>query len=43
MHMDMATGVSARAADKTNAAAFIRFAISPEMRGVWKTKGIARY
>jgi hypothetical protein len=43
MHMDMATGISARTTDKTNAAAFIRFAISPEMRGVWKTKGIARY
>jgi hypothetical protein len=41
--MDMATGISVRATDKTNAAAFIRFAISPEMRGVWKTKGIARY
>jgi len=43
MHMDMATGINTRAADKTNAAAFIKFAISPEMRGVWKTKGIARY
>jgi len=43
MHMDMATGVSARAMDKKNAAAFIQFAISPEMRTVWKTKGIARY
>jgi ABC-type molybdate transport system substrate-binding protein len=43
MHMDMATGISARTTDKKNAAAFIRFALSPEMRGVWKTKGIARY
>lgn len=43
MHMDMATGISARATDKKNAAAFIAFALSPEMRGVWKTKGIARY
>ena len=43
MHMDMATGINARSADKTNAAAFIRFAISPEMRGMWKAKGIARY
>jgi len=43
MHMDMATGVSVRAMDKKNAAAFIQFAISPEMRTVWKTKGIARY
>jgi ABC-type molybdate transport system substrate-binding protein len=43
MHMDMATGISARATDKKNAAAFIAFALSPEMRGVWKAKGIARY
>jgi len=43
MHMDMATGISARAADKKNAAAFIAFALSPEMRTVWKAKGIARY
>jgi ABC-type glycerol-3-phosphate transport system substrate-binding protein len=43
MHMDMATGISARTTDKKNAAAFIRFALSPEMRVVWKTKGIARY
>jgi hypothetical protein len=41
--MDMATGVSTRSPDKTNAAAFIQFAISPEMRNVWKVKGIARY
>jgi ABC-type glycerol-3-phosphate transport system substrate-binding protein len=39
----MATGISARTTDKKNAAAFIRFALSPEMRGVWKTKGIACY
>ncbi len=43
MHMDMATGVSTRSPDKTNAAAFIQFAISPQMRNVWKAKGIARY
>ena len=43
MHMDMATGISARSADKTDAASFIQFAVSPEMRGVWKSKGIARY
>jgi molybdate transport system substrate-binding protein len=43
MHMDMATGISNRATDKKNAAAFIAFAISPEMRNVWKSKGIARY
>lgn len=43
MHMDMATGLSVRAADKANAAAFIAFALSPQMRDVWKAKGIARY
>jgi ABC-type molybdate transport system substrate-binding protein len=43
MHMDMATGISTRAADKKNAAAFIAFAISPQMRNIWKAKGIARY
>jgi ABC-type molybdate transport system substrate-binding protein len=43
MHMDMATGINTRAADKANAAAFIAFAISPEMRTVWRSKGIARY
>jgi ABC-type molybdate transport system substrate-binding protein len=43
MHMDMATAVSARSADTKNAAAFIRFAISPEMRPVWKAKGVDRY
>ena len=43
MHMDMATGLSVRATDKKNAAAFIAFALSPEMRNVWKAKGIARY
>ena len=43
MHMDMATGIAARSADKKNAAAFIAFALSQEMRGVWRAKGIARY
>ncbi len=43
MHMDMATGISARSQDRKNAAAFIAFALSPEMRDVWKAKGIARY
>jgi len=43
MHMDMATGISTRAMDKKNAAAFIVFAVSPQMRDVWKAKGIARY
>jgi ABC-type molybdate transport system substrate-binding protein len=43
MHMDMATGLSARATNKKDAAAFIQFALSPQMRSVWKAKGIARY
>jgi ABC-type molybdate transport system substrate-binding protein len=43
MHMDMATGISARSQDKKNAAAFIAFALSSQMRDVWKSKGIARY
>jgi ABC-type glycerol-3-phosphate transport system substrate-binding protein len=43
MHMDMATGISARSPDKKDAAAFIAFALSPEARGIWKAKGIARY
>jgi ABC-type glycerol-3-phosphate transport system substrate-binding protein len=43
MHMDMATGISARSTDRKNAAAFIAFALSPEMRAVWRSKGIARY
>jgi ABC-type molybdate transport system substrate-binding protein len=43
MHMDMATGISARSSEKKNAAAFIAFALSPQMRDVWKNKGIARY
>ncbi len=43
MHMDMATGISARSADPANAAAFIAFALSPAMRTVWKSKGIEPY
>jgi ABC-type molybdate transport system substrate-binding protein len=43
MHMDMATAVSARSPDPKDAAAFIQFAVSPEMRGVWKSKGVDRY
>jgi hypothetical protein len=43
MHMDMATGISARSADRENAAAFIAFATAPAMRGVWKSKGIEPY
>ena len=43
MHMDMATGISTRSPNPKDAAAFIKFATSPEMRGVWRTKGIARY
>ena len=43
MHMDMATGISARAEDAKNAARFIQFALSPAMRAVWKSKGVYRY
>jgi ABC-type Fe3+ transport system substrate-binding protein len=43
MHMDMAAGINARAADAKNAAAFIAFALSPAMRGAWKAKGVDRY
>jgi ABC-type glycerol-3-phosphate transport system substrate-binding protein len=43
MHMDMATGISARTTDKKTAAAFVAFALSPEVRALWKAKGIARY
>jgi molybdate transport system substrate-binding protein len=43
MHIDMATGISARSADVKNAAAFIAFSVSPAMRGVWKSKGIEPY
>jgi len=43
MHMDMATAVSARSSDAKNAVAFIKFATSPAMRGVWKAKGVDRY
>jgi ABC-type molybdate transport system substrate-binding protein len=43
MHMDMATAVSVRSTDPKNAAAFIEFATSPDMRPVWKSKGVDRY
>ena len=43
MHMDMATAVSARSSNAKDAIAFIQFAISPEMRAVWKAKGVDRY
>jgi hypothetical protein len=43
MHMDMATGISARSLDAKNAAAFIAFATSPAMRDVWQAKGVDRY
>lgn len=43
MHMDMATAVSARSADSKDATLFIQFAVSPEMRAVWKNKGVDRY
>ena len=43
MHMDMATAISVRSADIRDAAAFVSFALSPEMRPVWKSKGVDRY
>jgi molybdate transport system substrate-binding protein len=43
MHMDMATAVNARSGDVKDAAAFIRFATSPEMRAVWRAGGTDRY
>jgi ABC-type molybdate transport system substrate-binding protein len=43
MHMDMATAISARSTDTKTAVAFIKFATSPEMRLVWKSKGVDRY
>jgi ABC-type molybdate transport system substrate-binding protein len=43
MHMDMATAVSARSADTKDANLFIQFAISPEMRAIWRNKGVDRY
>jgi len=43
MHMDMATGISARAEDAKDAQRFIQFALSPAMRAVWKAKGVDRY
>jgi ABC-type molybdate transport system substrate-binding protein len=43
MHMDMATAISARSPNAKNAAAFIQFAVSPQMRAVWKSKGVDRY
>ncbi|HEX4270017.1 MAG TPA: substrate-binding domain-containing protein [Rhizomicrobium sp.] len=43
MHMDMATGVNTRSADRKDAEAFIRFAISPEMKPLWRAGGTDRY
>ena len=43
MHMDMATGISARATDKKNAAAFIAFACRRRCATSGRAKGIARY
>jgi molybdate transport system substrate-binding protein len=43
MHMDMATGINARSADAKDAAAFVRFAIAPEMKAVWRAGGTDRY
>jgi ABC-type molybdate transport system substrate-binding protein len=43
MHMDMATAINARSGNSRDAAAFIAFATSPEMRAVWRHKGVNRY
>jgi len=43
MHMDMATGINARSGDAKDAAAFIRFAISPAMVPVWRAGGTDCY
>lgn len=43
MHMDMATAISARSPDPKDAAAFIAFATAPQMRAVWRHKGVSRY
>ncbi len=44
MHMDMGMGWSKRAtADKLNIVGFLIFATSPQMRAVWKSKGVDRY
>ena len=43
MHMDMATAISARSPDPEDAARFIQFATAPDMRAVWKAKGVDRY
>lgn len=42
-HMDAAVAVSARAADKENALAFIKFITGPEARAVWKAKGLTPF
>ena len=43
MHMDMATGISARSTNVKDSRAFLEFATSPEMRAVWASKGTHRY
>jgi ABC-type molybdate transport system substrate-binding protein len=43
MHMDMATAISARSAEAKDADAFISFALSAQMRQVWRSKGVDRY
>jgi hypothetical protein len=41
--MDMATAISARSTDVKDAADFIGFALSAQMRPVWTNKGVDRY
>jgi molybdate transport system substrate-binding protein len=43
MHMDMATAINVRSTDKENAAAFIHFATSPQMKALWHAGGTDRY
>lgn len=42
-HLDMATAVSARTTNEKDANAFVRFATTPGMVSVWKSKGTTRY
>lgn len=41
--IDMSTAVSARAAHRDDASAFIRYLLRPESNAVWKAKGLERF
>ena len=43
MHMDMAAILSSRSSNLMAASAFVHFAVSDQMRAVWKAKGVDRY